>query len=57
LNVEVRLAIPVSELFRLFLQRHPTEKQIIEGTLHGVEAKSAFDIVMEWYGIGWDRIV
>ena len=33
LNVEVRLAIPVSELFRLFLQRHPTEKQIIEGTL------------------------
>lgn len=30
LNIEIRLAIPVTELFRLFLQRHPNEKQMIE---------------------------
>ena len=31
INLEIRLAIPVSELFRLFLQRHPNERQMIEG--------------------------
>ena len=33
INLEIRLAIPVSELFRLFLQRHPNERQMIEGKL------------------------
>ena len=26
-NLEVRLALPVSELYRLFLERHPSEKK------------------------------
>jgi hypothetical protein len=30
LTFEVRLALPVSELFQLFLERHPTEKRHIE---------------------------
>lgn len=30
INVEIRLALPVSELYRLFLERHPREKAIIE---------------------------
>jgi Ca2+-binding EF-hand superfamily protein len=29
-NIEARLAIPVSELYRLFLERHPSEKRQIE---------------------------
>ena len=45
MNVEVRLAIPVSELFRLFLQRHPGEKQMIEdmATRRVLEAAGALD--------------
>lgn len=30
INVDIRLAIPISELYRLFLERHPTEKRQIE---------------------------
>lgn len=30
LNAEIRLALPVSELFRLFLERHPSEKRLIQ---------------------------
>ena len=29
-TIDIRLAIPVTELYRLFLQRHPTEKQLLE---------------------------
>jgi hypothetical protein len=39
-NVECRLAIPVSELYRLFLERHPLERRQIEdlGTRRVLEA-------------------
>ena len=30
LSIEMRLAIPISELYRLFLERHPTERRYIE---------------------------
>lgn len=30
LTVDLRLALPISELYRLFLERHPTEKKHIE---------------------------
>ena len=30
INAEIRLALPVSELFRLFLERHPSEKRLIQ---------------------------
>eukprot|EP00606_Chrysophyceae_sp_TOSAG23-5_P000755 GSChrysophyteH2.ASY1.ANO1.454.1 assembled CDS len=32
LDVELRLALPVSELFRLFLERHPNERDFIKET-------------------------
>lgn len=45
LTVEIRLAIPVSELYRLFLERHPTERKHIEekSTRLILEATSALD--------------
>lgn len=30
ISVDIRLAIPISELYRLFLERHPTERRHIE---------------------------
>ena len=30
INIDIRLALPISELFKLFLERNPNEKQIIE---------------------------
>lgn len=30
ISLDIRLALPVSELYRLFLERHPNEKQLIE---------------------------
>ena len=30
LSIEMRLAIPISELYRLFLERHPTDRRYIE---------------------------
>lgn len=49
INLEIRLAIPVSELFRLFLQRHPNERQMIEGksvTTSIDELSSLFNITL-----------
>jgi len=45
LNAEIRLAIPVSELYRLFLERHPTERRHIEdkSTRLILDAASALD--------------
>jgi hypothetical protein len=30
LSIDIRLAIPISELYKLFLERHPNEKRLIE---------------------------
>lgn len=30
LNIDMRLALPLSELYRLYLERHPSEKRMIE---------------------------
>lgn len=45
LNVEIRLAIPVSEMYRLFLERHPSERRHIEdkSTRLILDAASALD--------------
>ena len=30
ISIEMRLAIPISELYRLFLERHPADRSVIE---------------------------
>ena len=44
-NLEVRLALPVGELYRLFLERHPSEKKFIKerASQLQLEAASAAD--------------
>ena len=45
LTLEVRLALPVSELFQLFLERHPTEKRHIEeiSTRRALETAAVYE--------------
>jgi hypothetical protein len=45
LTFEVRLALPVSELFQLFLERHPTEKRHIEeiSTRRALETAAVYE--------------
>ena len=45
INLDARLAIPVSELYRLFLERHPTERKQIEeiSTRRVIEAAGDVD--------------
>jgi len=45
LDVELRLALPVSELYRLFLERHPNEKDFLKERSNQmqIEATSAAD--------------
>ena len=45
LDVELRLALPISELYRLFLERHPNEKDLLKERAREmqIEATSAMD--------------
>ena len=43
INIEIKLALPISELYQLFLQRHPTEKSYIEDISNKRVLQSAID--------------
>lgn len=50
INADFRLAIPVSELYRLFLERHPQERRHIEdlSTKRVIESQSAVELAKSY---------